>query len=407
MSTIMNPTQCITGAAVMSALKRLAALMLLAGLFGGCASTTVKSTEFVPVVQGQAPAQEELLLDVGVQVFDPGIDEVDQRDLDRTNLEIRRAESRYAPYLMAETLQRSGSWGVVRIVPADHSVMDVYVDGQLLLSNGEGMIVLVTVTDATGREWFTRTYEEHISQFAYDRSQRQSHDPFQVIYNTIANDLLEFRQDNITDEEIRNIRQVAELQFASNFAPEIFDEYLTTNERGIAQIQRLPAENDPSMRRMRDIRERDHMFVDTVQDYYATYARQMRAPYDAWREQSYRETMALEATERSARRRFIAGTAAVVGGIASATSSNAAVRTGGMVGVGAGAYLVRSGFERSAEAQMHIASLRELGESLESEVAPRVIDLENREIMLTGTVEEQYDQWREVLVEMYRTETGE
>ena len=389
------------------ALLRAMAGLLLAFLLIGCASTTVKSTEFVPVTQGQVPDEESLLMDVGVLVFDPGIDEVDERDLDRTNLEIRRAEAQYAPYLMAETLQRSGSWGVVRILPSDRSIMDVYVDGQLLLSNGEGMIVQVTVTDATGREWYTRLYEEHISQFSYDRTQRQSHDPFQVIYNQIANDLLEYRQDNISDEQIRNIRQVAELQFAANFAPEIFSDYLSVDDRGISRVERLPADNDPSLRRIRDIRERDHLFVDTVQDYYATYARQMRGPYDAWREQSYRETMALEATERSARRRFIAGTAAVVGGIASATSSNAAVRTGGMVGVGAGAYLVRSGFERSAEAEMHIASLRELGESLEAEVAPRMIDLENRTIMLTGTVEEQYDQWRDVLVEMYRTEAGE
>lgn len=387
--------------AIQSVVLLLAMLMLAA-----CSTTSVKSTEFVPAVQNQAPDDESLLMDVGVLVFDPGIDEIDRRDLDRTNLQIRRAEAQYAPYLMADTLQRSGNWGVVRILPSDTSTMDVYVEGQLLLSNGEGMIIAVTARDATGREWFSRIYQEHISQFAYERSQRQSHDPFQVIYNKIANDLLEYRERNLSANDIRTIRTVSELKFAANFVPEIFGDYLAEDNRGITRVQRMPADNDPSFQRIRDIRERDYMFVDTVQDYYETYARQMRGPYDAWREQSYRETMSLEATERAARQRFILGTAAVVGGIAAATSSQPASRAGGMVGVGAGAYLVRSGFERSNEAQMHIAALQELGESLESQVAPRVIELEDRTIMLTGTVEEQYDQWRELMVEIYRTETG-
>ncbi|MDO8907341.1 MAG: hypothetical protein Q7W55_02450 [Pseudohongiella sp.] len=383
------------------------ASMFVLMALGGCATTSVKSTEFVPIVQGNVAMDEDLLMDIGVRVFDPGVDEISRRDMDRTNTEIRRAESRYAPYLMAETLQRSGNWGVVRVLPAEHTTMDIYLDGQILLSDGEGMIIKVTVTDSTGRVWYERLYEEHISQYNYDQTQRQSHDPFQVIYNNIANDLLAFRQRSVTDDQVRNIRMVSELQFAANFAPDIFGDYLTKNNRGITTVARLPADNDPSLIRMRDIRERDNLFVDTVQDYYATYARQMRGPYDAWRAQSYVETMALEEAERSARRRFITGAAAIAGGIAAVGQNNSAgAQMAGIVGVGAGAFLVRSGFERSQQAQMHVAALSELSQSLEAEVAPKVIELDDRQIMLTGTVEEQYDQWREILMEIYLTETG-
>ena len=77
-----------------------------------------------------------------------------------------------------------------------------------------------------------------------------------------------------------------------------------------------------------------------------------------------------------------------------------------LVGVGAGAYMIKSGFDKNAEAEIHIAALQELGESLEQEVAPRMIDLDDRTIMLNGTVEEQYQQWREILVDMYKAETG-
>jgi hypothetical protein len=149
------------------------------------------------------------------------------------------------------------------------------------------------------------------------------------------------------------------------------------------------------------------MFIDTVQDYYSTYAREMRVPYDSWREQSYDATMTLRELEGSARRRFIAGTAVVLGGLAAAANgTDYATQTGGALGVGAGAYVIKSGFDKRAEAQMHLESLQELGESLENEVAPRVIDLQDRTITLTGTVEEQYAQWREILADIYAAETA-
>ncbi len=384
---------------------RMSVLALLSILLLACSTTTVKSTQYVQVVQDTAPP-EDLLLDVGVTVFDPGIDELDRDEEERVSPAIRNAEARYAPFLLAETLQRSGNWGAVRVLPNETSTMDVYIHGQILQSDGEGMRINISVRDSTGAIWYTKEYEEHISEFAYEASQRQANDPFQVIYNTIANDLLAWRKANLTQQRIGTIRTVSELQFARNFAPELFEQYLSVNNRGITQVVRLPADNDPSLERIREIRQRDNLFVDTVQDYYANYARQMRVPYDSWREQSYQATMTLDQVEASARRRFIAGTVAIVGGIAAATSSNAAVQTGALVGVGAGAYMIKSGFDKSAEAEIHIAALQELGESLEQEVAPRMIDLDDRTIMLNGTVEEQYKQWRDILVEMYQAETG-
>ena len=371
-----------------------------------CATTSVKSTEYVQIVQDTTPISEDLLMDLGVTVFDPGIDEIGRKEEERVSPEIRNAEARYAPFMLAETLQRSGNWGVVRVLPNETSTMDVYLHGQILQSDGEGMIIKVTVRDSTGLLWYTKEYEEHISKFSYEATQRQANDPFQVIYNNIANDLLAWRKANLSDQRIARIRAISELQFARNFAPEIFNEYLRVNNRGITEIVRLPADNDPSLTRIREIRQRDNLFVDTVQEYYANYARQMRVPYDSWREQSYEATMELDQLEASARRRMLAGTMAIVGGIAAATSNNGAVRAGSLVGVGAGAYMVKSGFDKRAEAEIHIAALQELGESLESEVAPKMIDLDDRTVMLTGTVEEQYSQWREILVELYEEETG-
>ena len=377
-------------------------------ILSGCATHTVKTTSYTPIIQDSQNINEDFLLDVGVAIFDPGIDELDDDQEQLTNHQIRLAESRYAPYLLSETLQRSANWGIVRLMPNANSPMDVFINGVILESNGETMSMRVSVSDSTGRQWYQKEYEQAISQFSYDPSQRQQNDPFQILYNNIANDLLEWRQKNISEPDITEIRTVSEMLFAKRFSSQVFDSYLAQDRNGVYQITSLPSDDDPLLQRIRDIRERDFMFIDTVQDYYATYVRQMRLPYDSWREQSYHETIELRELEASARRRFIAGAATVVAGIAAATQgSNYGTQIGGAAAVGAGAYLIRSGFDKRAEAQMHMEALEELGQSLEDEVAPQVISLEDRSITLTGSVEEQYEQWREILADLYAAEVGQ
>ena len=387
--------------------RNLTTLLTAAFFIVSCATHTVKSTNYTPIVQDSQDTPEYLLLDVGVAVFDPGLDEIKKSEEDVTNHEIRVAESRYAPFLLSETLQRSANWGIVRVMPNQESPMDVSIKGTILSSNGEQMAIRIEVSDSTGRQWYTKEYKEEVSKFSYEPSERQKNDPFQVVYNTIANDLLEYRKRNLKNDELTEIRTVSEMLFAQRFSPDAFGQYLTKDSNGNLEVVSLPAESDPLLERVRGIRERDFMFIDTVQDYYATYVRQMRLPYDSWRQQSYEETIEVRDLKNSARRRFIAGTAVVLGGLAAASSGgNYATQTGGAIGVGAGAVLIKSGFDKRAEARIHMDALEELGQSLENEVAPRVLDLDNRSITLTGSVKEQYAQWKEVLADLYATEVG-
>jgi len=388
--------------------KKLFGAGLLAIMLAACNTHTVKTTSYTPIVQDSQDVAEDLLLDVGVAVFDPGIDEIDKRDEETTNHEIRVAESRYAPFLLAETLQRSANWGIVRLMPNNESPMDVIINGTILQSDGEAMQIRIEVNDSSGREWYTKVYSELISQFSYESSQRQQADPFQVIYNKISNDLLEYRKRNLTNQQIVEIRTISELLFARRFSPEVFDSYLTTNRQGNLAITALPAETDPVLKRVRDIRERDFMFIDTVQDYYATYARQMRIPYDSWRESSYDQTIELRQIRASANRRFIGGAVALVGGVAAATNGgNIGTQLSGATAVSAGAYLLRAGINKLEEASMQISKLEELNITLENTVAPRVFDLDDRTITLTGSVEEQYAQWKEVLADIYASDVGD
>ncbi len=384
-----------------------AVLIGLCLVIAGCANTTtVKTTAITPIVQETNEIPEELLLDVGIEMFDPGLDTASESKDSVIFPEIRKAESRFIPHMLMETLQNSAAWGAVRVIPNTLSAPDVVLDGRIMQSDGETLEISVTATDATGQLWYTRTYSGLASRFAYDPRKNIQTDPFQDLYNRVANDLLTYQR-SLTPQQITSIRTIAELKFANAFSPNAFNGLIVQDKKGLYQIKRLPAEGDPMLDRIRAIRERDYLFVDTLQDYYGAFVRDMEIPYKQWRSQSYDEVIALREIQLDARNRTIAGVAAILGGIAAAGGDSRMTRAAGQVAVGAGGFLVKSAFDKKAEAKMHIEALQELGDSLQSEIEPQVIELEDRTITLSGTVENQYDQWRGVLKDLYQLETGE
>ena len=52
------------------------------------------------------------------------------------------------------------------------------------------------------------------------------------------------------------------------------------------------------MIRLAEIRERDFMFVDTLNEYYADFDAQIEESYDGWRKFSYEEQDALDELNR-------------------------------------------------------------------------------------------------------------
>jgi hypothetical protein len=339
-------------------------------------------------------------------MFKPGVD-LQSAEEEGVFLQVRQAEARFFPVKIVETLQGTGNWGVVRVVPGKQSEMDVWIDGEILRSDGEFLELRITVSDSSGKEWYTKDYKGIASKYAYDNSIRSlNEEPFQGVYNDIANDLIKYRQ-KLKPEEVYTIRKITELKFARQFAPDAFNNHIETDRNGNYVIKRLPAENDPTMERIRKIRQRDNMFVDTLQDYYISFEGDMEKPYREWRRMSYEETLALRQLRDEANTRLLGGAVAVIGGILAQGSSSSVARTAGIVGIGAGAYAVKEGLDRREEAKIHVQAIEELGTSLNAELEPRTIELENDTVTLTGTVNEQYDQWKEILRNIYMTETGQ
>jgi hypothetical protein len=280
------------------------------------------------------------------------------------------------------------------------------VEGKILYSDGEELKLHIAATDSRGRVWLDKDYHSNASRYAYHKTSREYQDPFQVVYNTISNDLLA-GQEELNRKERQHIRLVTELLFAGSFSAEAFDGYLEQNRKGLYQVVRLPAEDDPMLVRVRSIRDRDHVFIDTMQEYYVRFDEQMIGPYQEWLKLSYEEAIALKEIQAESRRRMITGGIAVIAGIAGAVSNNRAGQIAGSTAILGGGYLLKSGLEKRNEAEMHAQSLEELGMSLEADITPQVIELEDRTVVLSGSVQDQYAQWRELLAEIYRAEIGE
>lgn len=388
-----------------SSLLTVSALALILAS-SACSTQTVKTTTLTPIVTEAVSVAEDELLDVGIAIFSPGLDDIPKNREELTFSDVRMAETQFVSYQIAQTLQNSGSWGVVRVNPNDLAASDLAVRGTILQSDGETMVVKVAVTDATGKLWYENEYKEVVSKYSYDPRLRRNEDPFQGLYNRVANDILAYRQKNLDRTELLTIRTVSRLQFAKSFAPQVFDQYLTTSREGTLQLARLPAADDPMLRRIDSIRERDYLYIDALQDYYGNYVRQMEGPYTNFRRESYEEVIKYDRLRAAATRNMVLGVAAIVGGLVATQSNSGAVQYSAYGGLLGGGYLIKDAFGKRDEAQLQLETLAELGNSLESEIAPQTIELDEKVVTLTGTVQEQYSQWREILADIYAAETG-
>jgi hypothetical protein len=302
-------------------------------------------------------------------------------------------------------MQRTGYWGSVRVVPAETDA-HVQVHGTILHSNGEQLSLAIQAYDSRGVKWFKKNYSKKLEPSDYRNLAPGTNDPFQDLYNTIANDLADYRN-KLSAEEIREIQQVSELRVAEDMAPDAFTGYLSRDKDGRYSLVRLPVENDPMLRRVQAVQVRDAMLLDTINSYYEVYYNDLWQPYTDWRKLYLEELSAMKEVEKQAMTRQMLGLAAVVGGVLLSSSNNNMAHSNlpGVMVIG-GAAAIYSGFEKRQETKIHKDAIEELSVSFTSEAEPLVVEVVGETVRLTGSAEEQYRKWRAMLRDIYASETG-
>lgn len=364
----------------------------LALLLGACASAPAPEPAGPPPVGtvslnaadvSPAPAQA---FDIGVLVFTSlaGNEEI-VRSGAEIFAQIRKTETAYLPVALRSTLADSNQWGVVRVLPAADPSVDLIVEGTIVRSDGAELLLHIRAVDSTGRVWIERDYADYSRVADYpdaapmllDRGLTFGTDPFQDIYAAIANDLLAVRQ-SLTQVALDGIHNVSQLRYASELSPEAFSHYLEADAQGLLSVTRLPASNDPLLRNVADIRARNEVFIDTIDEYYEALYQDVKPIYDIWRQYSFEQVV----EERASAQRARSGN--TDSGSFEAISQN---------------------YNRYKWSKIFEQEFVALASGFVSETAPAVLELSRNVNGLSGPVEEQFAQWRILLRGLFEIES--
>lgn len=293
--------------------------------------------------------------------------------------EVRVAETRYLPMFLRYRLEASGLFGAVRVLPEIDNSAQLTIEGTIERSDGAYLALDLTARDATGRVWIAKRYEGAAAPGVSASGDAFAEDDFAWLFNAILRDLTAV-QESLDARQREEIRTVALLRYGLGLVPASFSSYLRENPDGTVNIERLPAANDPILQRIEDIREHEYLFIDVVDEEYQRFFADIKPVYDMWRQFQREQTSS--AADYTARE---SGTS---GGYARGSY-----------------YALQESYNNYRWAKVQELYLDELREGFANEVEPTELALENSLYKLTGTLEQQYREWRRILAELYALET--
>ena len=393
--------------------------ILHALLLFGCANNSRRSSAVVGPVLSSSYSKPEKIdsvealpkLDVIIPVFDPGLPE-DLDDYEDENIwpELRRAEANRFAYKLKEKLETTGRFGSIRVTPDKTATGDLYILGRIIESNGEEVEITVEVIDISGRKWLDESFKHEVSDAFYKSIRNKGKDSYDPLFEEVAAEIAEVLNDQNL-KRLEDLRYLSDLRFGANFSESTFMQYIEVDGDQFNLVSK-PSDDDPMLQRVKAIRVRDQLFIDGLQENYAAFSTKMNDSYLMWQKQSLLEIKAKRAADWKTVGQAVGGVAlialgvlaAIAGGRSNSSFVQAAGTTGGILGGIGGAYLISQSFSTSAEAKVHRDSLNELGQSVDLELAPRVIAFEKESVELTGNAKEQFMQWRTFLQKIYFVE---
>jgi len=399
--------------------KKIVSVFIIYTFFlSGCATHNTGTSTVGPYLSSsyQEEVEKGLMvktpkLDVIIPVFDPGLPE-DPSDYDDKNIwpELRRAEANRFAYKLKETLEATGQFGAIRVTPDKTATGDLYILGRIEASNGEEVALEIEVVDISGKRWLKDSFAHEVSEEFHRGQRNKGLDPYEPVFEKTAAKIIAELKDHSL-QELEDLHYISNLRFGTSFSENTFMPYMETRKGTISLVGK-PSDDDPMFQRVKAVRVRDQLFIDSLQDNYAAFSGQMNESYLMWQKQSLLEVQAQRAASRKATGQAIGGVvliglavlAAVLGADSNSISGSTAGTTGMILGGMAGASLLSNSFKTSEEAKMHRDVINELGQSIDMEVSPQVIAFEKESVELTGNAREQFAKWREFLQKIYSEE---
>ena len=267
---------------------------------------------------------------------------------------------------MRREFQRSDDWGVVRLFPEGSVIPQLALSITVLASDGQQLELRVAARHVAGKLLLDRRYRDIASDEDYlgDRS-----DPFDDLYATVYRDVVRELSAHSPSESY--LRTVSMLRYARGLLPSAFSGYLE-QVSGQWQVKRVPSDLDPMILRLKRLQDYELLFVDTIDEQLTKLHDEVGAAYLQWLKASKTQ---LDWLEKRRERQVNTNEFTDESTFTSLQAVYAAYRS----------------------LKIHEQELFELVIDLEGETRSTQLYANERIFELTGTVEQQYREWRDTL----------
>ena len=396
----------------------------------------LKPTIETPKTERKLPDPLNLIpLHAVVPILDPGFVSSD-RDLDKKGIwpELRNTEAIRSAVKIKDALVSINQFESVRVVPDSSASADFYLIGMIKESTGEILRIGYMLVDATGKTWLNKTAVHRVEVGWHDRFGGPGIEPFQPLYTEIGNEVWKVlkqlsenhtktAKDNQTRakrsksaqlSQIEVVSSVSELVLAQYFNPSLYAGSLTISRRANSReetygIKYLPDRNSTDWQAIQKIAARDRDFIDKINEHYAQFMREVNPAYEEWVEETFPYAREIRLAKRQETISNVATGVLAVATVAAAVDANdsdsrdKALAIGGVL---TSAALIKGMMDRQRK-NRGLAQFNELTQSYHDTFKPIRVNVGNRVITLEGTAVSQFNQWREILTDVYNEENAD
>ena len=302
------------------------------------------------------------LLDVGISVTS-GISNRSGTDMEAA---FRETEAVLIGQRLRDEFENAAIWGVIRLYPQPSVIPQINVHLTVLESDGRLLEIMASASAVTGESLLTKVYSDAATDEDYVSGDGG---PFAELYAAIVNDVASALSSKLVHATY--LRTVSSLRYAHELIPDAFPGYLV-EESGLFVVRREPSRDDPMLARLRRLQEYELLFVDTIDEQLGNVASKLSGPYDLWLRASKEQLDWLDIRrERSAD--------------AEALRSESTFTR------------LQAVYAAHRSLKIHEQELFELVLELESEARATVLYANEHIFRLSGTLEQQYGEWRAML----------
>ena len=367
-------------------------------------------------------------LDFAVVVFDPQLDENDDRMREKGVWpEVRKTESIRSAHRVKEAIARLNQFERVTVAPSASVSADLYLRGKILASTSEVMKIRWNLIDARGVEWIDwKTSDHRVELGWHQRFYVPGKDAFQPLWNEIARDVYDRLKDYAKNHaevmkqnqsrsrrgqaprlsRLEEIGHTRDLVLARFFAPDLYQDAIRVNDKDQWELTYLPDSTTEEWLRIQAFARKDQEVASLYDKHYAAFFDKVNPDYEKWMNEVFPYAREMRREQRRYKvERVVGGVILAATAVAAADADTASAReTTLAVGSAIGGGLIVKSMVDRADFKATLGLFDEMSESYHDSFAPVNLEIQGETVTLQGKAATQFERWRQVVHQLYTHE---